>query len=101
MLDTLESNCWHSVIKGSVSHIICDFGYWKVCARWVSWSLTVEYRTQRNAVSFVFLSPVEAERGASLSLAVPVGETLAHRYAERQKGHPWNGPMLSRLVGGN
>jgi hypothetical protein len=52
----------------------------KVCARWVSWSLTVEYKTQRNAFSSVLLSLVEAEEEASLSLIVTVGETLPHYF---------------------
>jgi len=76
--DTSESNCWHSVFR-SVKEVLitsCDFGYMKVCARWVSWSLTVEYKTQRNAISSVFLSHVEAEEEASLSLIVTISETL-------------------------
>lgn len=78
---------------------MCDFGYMNVCARWVSWSLTLEYKTQRNAISSVFFSHVEAEEEASLSLIVTVDETLAHYFDQRQKGHPWNGPILNCLVG--
>lgn len=47
-----------------------------MCARWVCWSLTVEYKTQRNAIYSVFLSHVEAEEEASLSLIVTISETL-------------------------
>jgi hypothetical protein len=46
-VETSESNCWHSVFQ-SVKEVLitsCDFGYMKVCARWVSWGLTVEYKT--------------------------------------------------------
>ena len=71
-----------------------------MCARWVSWSLTVEYKTQRNAISSVLLSNVEAEVEASLSLILTVDETLAHYFDQRQKGRPWNGPILNCLVGG-
>ena len=71
-----------------------------MCARWVSWSLTVEYKTQRNEISSVFLSHVEAEEEASFSLIVTVGETLARYFDQRQKGRPLNGPILNCLVGG-
>lgn len=69
-------------------------------ARCVSCSLTVEYKTKRNAISSVFLSRVEAEEEASLSLIVTLGETFAHYFDQRQKGHPWNGPILNCLVEG-
>ena len=74
-----------SVSKGSVSHIVHDFGYLQLFTGWVSWSLTAEYKTQRNASSSVFLSRVEAEGGASLSLIVTVGETLADHFEPETK----------------
>jgi len=44
-----------SLNKGSVSHIIQDLGYSKVCARCVPQSLAVKRKTKRRTISFTLL----------------------------------------------
>jgi len=47
-LNASQSDNWHSVFQSAkymLSHIIRDFGYSKVCAKWVPQSLTVQHKT--------------------------------------------------------
>jgi hypothetical protein len=55
-----------------------------MCTRWVPWSLTVKYGTERKADGETFLSQIfTADETGSIVLNW------------RQKGNPWNGTILS------
>lgn len=56
-----------SVNKGNVNAIINVFGYSKLCASWVPWSLTVEQKSQRKGICFELLVHFEAEGEGFLS----------------------------------
>jgi hypothetical protein len=64
-----------SISRGSVSHIIRDIGYLKLCMIWVPWSLTVEQKIEGKAISYELLACFEAERETFLSWIVTAHET--------------------------
>jgi nicotinamide mononucleotide adenylyltransferase len=79
------------ISKGSVSHIIQDLGYSKVCIRWVPWSLTVKHKTERKAISSKLLARFQVQEQTFLSWIVTADETWVHHFepeTKRQWHHP-------------
>jgi hypothetical protein len=83
-----------SISKGSVSHIIQDFGYSKVCVRCVPPSITVKHKTERKAIPSELLACIETEGATFLSRIVTADETWVHDFELETKGNLWNGTIL-------
>jgi transposase len=71
--------------KGSVDKIIHKLGYSKVCARWVSRSLTEEHKEQRKIICSELLARYEAEGDDFLSTIVTDDETWIHHFEPETK----------------
>jgi hypothetical protein len=83
-----------SISKGSVGHIIGDFGYSKLCLRCGPPIIAVKYRTESKAISSESLTCIETE-GMTLSWIVTAGETWFHHFELEMKCNLWNGTILS------
>jgi len=69
-----------SLNKGSVSHIIQDLGFSKVCTRCVPQSLTVKWKTKRRAISSTLLVCFQAQGETFPSWIVTADETWFHHF---------------------
>jgi hypothetical protein len=85
-INTSQPNNWSypSISKGSVSDIIQDLGYLKVCERWVPQNLTNTNQTKRKAVSSELLACFEAAWDI-LSWTVIVDETWDQHFEQETK----------------
>jgi len=78
---------WHwslLICKGSVSDIIKDLGYWKVCTRCVPLNLKVKHKTKRKAISSKLLACFEAEVETCLSWVVTADESWVHHCGNKE-----------------
>jgi len=82
--------------------IIDAVGYSKVCARWVSRSLTTEHRRQRKAICSELLESFDVDGEAFLSQIVTGDETWAHHYEPETKWQSmeWHHPQSPRRSSG-
>jgi hypothetical protein len=80
-----------SLNKGSVSHIIQDLGYSKVCTRCVPQNLAVKRKTKRRTISFTLLVCFKAQGETFPSWIITADET----WFWRQKGSPQNGTIVN------
>jgi hypothetical protein len=89
-INVSKPNNWHSsllICKGSVSDIIQDLGYWKVCTRCVPLNLIVKNKTKRKAICSKLLACSEAE-----------GEACRWKLGpsfRKQGGNPRNSTILN------
>ena len=70
---------------GSVSSIVHQLGYSKVCARWVPRSLTDDHKEQRKITCTELLARYEADGDDFLSCIVTGDETWVHHYEPETK----------------
>jgi hypothetical protein len=66
-----------------------------VCASWAPWSLTVQQKTKRKAISSEILTNFEDVGETFLSQIVTPVETWAHHFEVETNGNPWNGTILN------
>jgi hypothetical protein len=69
-----------SLNKGSVSHIIQDLGYSKVCTRCVPQSLAVKWETKRTTISFTLLVCFKAQGKTFPSWIITADEIWFHHF---------------------
>jgi hypothetical protein len=69
-----------SLNKGSVSHIIQDLVYSKVCTRCVPQSLTVKWKTKRRAISSTLLVCFQAQGETFPSWIITADEIWLHHF---------------------
>jgi len=82
-------------MKETVSHITQDFGFLKVCMKWVPWSPTVTHKTKRRAIYSELLAHFEAEGESYFSGIVTADEAYVHYFEQARKVNPWIGTMLN------
>jgi hypothetical protein len=97
LLSLSQHNNWGSVSQSarSVSHIIRDLGYLKVCGRWAPQGLKVEHKNDRKAISSKLLAHFEAEGETFLSGTVTADESWFNCFEAKKKGNPQNGTILN------
>ena len=79
-----------SISKGSVSHIIRDLGYSKVCTGWVPGSLAIEHKTERKPFLWSCRHVLKVREIASypgLLQQMKPGSLILNR---QLKDNPWN-----------
>ena len=74
-----------SISKGSVSHIVHDLGYSKVCTGWIPGNLTFEHKTDRKAIFSELLACFEGEGDSVLYWIVTADEVWVYRFELESK----------------
>jgi len=83
-----QLNNQHSVFQSAKKVLVtsCKILDIQRCAlRWAAQSLTVEHRTETNAISFELLASLEAEGETFLSQTVTADDTWVHHFAQETK----------------
>jgi len=79
-ITTRQLACSLSINRGSVSHIIQDLGYSKVCTRCVPQSLAVKWKTKGRTISFTLSVCFKAQGETFPSWIVTADETWFHHF---------------------